>query len=371
MKKVVIVGGGLAGLISAICIRKAGIDVLLVEKKSYPFHRVCGEYVSNEVRDFLERLEIFPVKLQPPSIDQLLLTSLEGKRCGIPLPLGGFGISRYHFDHFLFEKASALGVEFLLQTQVSNVLVRNEEFTVKIEGGEEILAEVVIGAFGKRSRLDKTLDRNFLKKRSPYLGVKYHIRYNDHPENTIALHNFKNGYCGVNKVEDGIYNLCYLSARSNLAGMKDIREMEEKVLSKNPALKNIFSTAELMFDKPLVINEISFETKGPVENHILMCGDAAGMIAPFSGNGMAMAIHSAYLLSKEVIEYFTDHRSRLILEQNYTTQWNAVFRSRLWTGRMIQRLFGSETVSNLAVDVVRNSKWVASFLEKQTHGKPF
>ncbi|MFB0908232.1 MAG: FAD-dependent oxidoreductase, partial [Spirosomataceae bacterium] len=55
MKKsfdVIIVGGGLAGLSTAIMSRKNGLSVLLIEKYSYPFHKVCGEYISNEVRPF-------------------------------------------------------------------------------------------------------------------------------------------------------------------------------------------------------------------------------------------------------------------------------------------------------------------------------
>ena len=45
---VAIIGGGLAGLSSAIELRLAGYDVILFEQEKYPFHKVCGEYVSLE-----------------------------------------------------------------------------------------------------------------------------------------------------------------------------------------------------------------------------------------------------------------------------------------------------------------------------------
>lgn len=54
MKDVIIIGGGLAGLVNAICMARAGLDVLLVEKRHYPYHKVCGEYISNEVVPFLQ-----------------------------------------------------------------------------------------------------------------------------------------------------------------------------------------------------------------------------------------------------------------------------------------------------------------------------
>lgn len=371
MKEVIVLGGGLAGLVAAICLRKAGIDVLLIEKKSYPFHRVCGEYISNEVKDFLKRIKIFPDALEPSSINQLLLSTVNGNKVFLPLPLGGFGISRFKFDQYLYEKAVEVGVKFMLGTQVSDVKAVEQHFVVKLAGHPDLESKVVIGAFGKRSRLDKSLDRDFLSKRSPFIGVKYHIKYDKQSANTIALHSFKDGYCGLVKIEDDKYNLCYLSARSNLTRCNSIQEMEQNILSRNPELSRIFSNAEFLFDKPKVINEISFETKGPIEQHVLMCGDAAGMITPLCGNGMAMAIHSAYILSEEVIAYFKDHQSKQILEKNYRNKWNKLFKNRLWAGRKIQKLFGAEFSSNMALNLIKKSKLAGKLLVKQTHGKPF
>ena len=64
------VGGGLAGLISAIGLAEKGIGVTLIEKKSYPFHRVCGEYISNEVLPYLQSLNINVFELQPSRISR-------------------------------------------------------------------------------------------------------------------------------------------------------------------------------------------------------------------------------------------------------------------------------------------------------------
>lgn len=82
--------------------------------------------------------------------------------------------------------------------------------------------------------------------------------------------------------------------------------MEEAVLFRNPFIRSIFEKSEFLFDRPETINEISFQTKQPVENHILMIGDAAGMIAPLCGNGMAMAIHSAKIVSERLLQYCHD-----------------------------------------------------------------
>jgi flavin-dependent dehydrogenase len=369
MKPIIIIGGGLAGLVSANYMAEKGLSVTLIEKKSYPFHRVCGEYISNETIPFLRQHNLFPEEFKVPSINRFQLTSVNGRSALLPLDLGGFGISRYAFDHFLYKKALAKGVTFLLNTEVENVLFDGNSFSIKANQ-TELSADLVIGCFGKRSKLDVTMKRPFIQKRSPYAGVKYHIR-TEHPADLISLHNFKDGYCGMSQVEDGKFTLCYLTHRNNLKKYGSIKAMEEEVLFKNPFLKSVFQNSEFLYERPEVINEISFATKTPIENHVLMTGDAAGMITPLCGNGMAMAIHSAKIISEVVIEYSKGNLTREELEKTYSQKWHSLFARRLWAGRQIQRLFGDEWTSNLAVNLMRKSKPVAAFIIKKTHGIPF
>jgi menaquinone-9 beta-reductase len=343
---------------------------MIIEKKSYPFHRVCGEYISNETVPFLRSLGIYPEEFAPPLISRFQLTSVNGKSALLPLDLGGFGISRFSFDHFLYQKALKSGVTFHLDSEADKITFNENQFEVQTRD-KIFTADLVIGSFGKRSRIDVSLGRNFIKKRSPYIGVKYHI-YTTHESDLISLHNFKEGYCGISNIEEGKTNLCYLSHRDNLKKYGNIADMEEAILFKNPFLKSIFLNSKFIFAKPETINEISFETKGPIENHIFMAGDAAGMITPLCGNGMAMAIHSAKLLSQFVVRFCEDpNYSRAQMEHEYSRSWRKVFQKRLWAGRQIQKLFGNEWTSDAAVNLARYAKPLAGFLVKKTHGKIF
>ena len=368
MTDVTIVGGGLAGLISAIQLRKAGYSVALFEKKQYPFHRVCGEYISNEVRPFLERNDLFPAKANPSAISTFWLTATNGKKAVLPLKLGAFGISRFAFDLWLYEKACDLGVTCHTGETVADIDFQDGHFQIQTVKGLALESRYVVGTFGKRSMLDKQLKRSFMTKKSPYVGVKYHIA-TSFPDDVIALHNFQDGYCGISKIEGDTYNLCYLSHRNNLRKNGGIKAMEESVMWKNPHLKSIFQNADFLFDKPEVINEISFERKEPVNHHILMAGDSAGLITPLCGNGMAMAIHGAKIVSEILIKY--QLRDRELIEKEYTAAWEKQFRGRLWAGRQIQRLFGSDSLSNVAVNLARYAKPLASRLIEQTHGEEF
>jgi len=369
LKNVIVIGGGISGLLTAIQMVNAGIPCSVIERKKYPFHRVCGEYVSNEALQFLKSLKLFPSEYNPPQIQRFQLSSVSGKSEILDLDLGGFGISRYAFDHFLYEKAKSAGVKFFLQEEATDIQYQDDSFLVKTSA-RTIGAHIVVGAFGKRSRIDVQLKRNFIKKRSPYVGVKYHVR-TDHANDLIALHNFNGGYCGISNVEEGRTNLCYLTHRDNVRKFKSISEMERAVLYENPFLKKIFLNSEFLFDKPETINEISFETKLPVEDHVLMTGDAAGMITPLCGNGMAMAIHSSKLLCHQLIESITQHQSRATLERNYTRAWNAQFKNRLWFGRQVQNLFGNRIASNVAVNLAVHIPMIANIIIKRTHGNTF
>lgn len=368
-KRIFIIGGGLGGLITAIQLSRAGIACTVIEKNEYPFHRVCGEFISNEALPFLSANGLLP-EISLPQITKFKLSTTIGREAELKLDLGGFGISRYCFDNYLYELAKSDGVEFFLNSQVDEISFQGDGFILKANG-KQFEADYIIGAFGKRSKLDAQLNRSFMKKRSPYLGIKYHIR-TDFPDDLIALHNFQGGYCGISRVENSITNLCYLANRDDFRKYGDISAYEHELLYKNPLLKYIFLNSDFLFEKPLVINEISFESKKPVEQHILMVGDAAGMIAPLCGNGMAMAIHGGKILSDSIIEFYKNsYLTRKKLETDYRKKWQHQFASRIWRGRQLQKLFGSHALSNLAVNLALHFNPISSVLVKSSHGKPF
>jgi flavin-dependent dehydrogenase len=263
------------------------------------------------------------------------------------------------------------GCHTKLNTQALDVAFEHDLFTVKLADGTEEKSRLVLGTFGKRSNIDRQLNRKFFYQRSPYIGIKYHIK-TEFPRDRIALHNFKDGYCGISAIEDEKYCFCYLTTRENLKKYGTIPEMEKNILHKNPFLKNIFLQSEFLYDKPEVINEISFEKKTTVENHILFSGDTAGMIAPLCGNGMSMAIHSAKMLSEIIVKYYSSHSfSRNAIESEYTRKWDQMFSNRLWIGRKIQQVFGQELMTDAVIRSLKLLPPVTNWLVKQTHGKEF
>lgn len=370
---VAIVGGGPAGLAASIRLAKAGHSVILFEREKYPFHKVCGEYISLESWNFLIDLGLPLQEMNLPIIDTLFLTAPNGKAFTTKLQPGGFGISRYKLDSLLANLAKQNGVHLIEETKIDDVLF-DESFHVRFHS-KEIISKICCAAYGKRSNLDIKWERNFLEahdnRPDNFVGVKYHIR-TDWKKNMIGLHNFENGYCGISKVEDDKYCLCYMTKAENLKrGNNNIDKLEETVLYRNPHLQKIFLNSERCGSFPVTISQINFNKKTQVENHILMLGDSAGMIAPLCGNGMSIALHTSKIAAKFINDFLEEKISRDEMENIYVKQWKHFFSGRLKTGRSLQHFFGNDRLSNFFVGTFKLFPFLSKPLIKMTHGKPF
>ncbi len=365
---IIIAGGGLAGLSCAIHLSKVNLKVLLIEKNAYPKHKVCGEYISNEVLPYLKFLGIDVFELGAKKISRFELSTVNSQRISAQLPLGGLGISRYCIDHALAKKAKEEGA-IIVKDVVEDIQFSNDQFIVLTKDKREFISKLVIGAFGKRSNLDIKLNRQFIQQKSPYLAVKTHVK-GSFPDDLVALHNFEGGYCGVSKVETDAINLCYITSYSSFKKYKSIEDFQNQIVFKNQHLKDLFNSSAPVFDQPLTISQISFEDKKPIENHIIMCGDTAALIHPLCGNGMGMAIKSAQIASQLIIKWFNGSiKSRSALEKEYLREWNATFKSRLKTGRIVARLFNKPKLSEFLMQIL---KWIPGILPhiiKRTHGR--
>ena len=233
MYDVLIIGGGLAGLTASIHLSRAGKKVVLIEKKNFPQHKVCGEYVSNEILHYLKHLGANPFDIGANSVQRFQLSAPSGKTVEAQLPLGGFGIRRFAFDDFLFKKAKENGVTVIEKMAVTQVEFNHDLFTINCQKRAVFQAKIVLGSFGKRSLLDKELNRKFFSQSADYLGVK-HFFEGDFPDDLVALYNFPGGYCGAIQVEDKSISVAYLTKHKYLQKFKNLQKMEEALLFQNP-----------------------------------------------------------------------------------------------------------------------------------------
>lgn len=359
MKSTGIIGGGIAGLALAIDLSKRGLNVTVFEKNTYPNHKVCGEYVSAESIPYLTYLGIFEDLKDLPHLKNLEVSSPSGRKFIAKMKVGGIGVSRYMFDDLLYKKAVSLGAKFIFgeAKEASKTQITDQE-------GNIHSFDKVVAAYGKRSNLDVKWERGFTQKTknrlNQWVGIKHHIKYEGIDNETIALHNFDHGYCGISRVEDDRTCLCYLVSSEVMKG-KSIAELEELVLKQNPHLKHIFENAEMLYDKPLAISQISFDEKELDKNGIPFIGDAAGLITPLCGNGMSLALRSAKMMAESLSDS----------NKYYQTAWKKQIAQQLWWGRAIQKGFGNKTVTEILVKLCMLIPPLGSFLVSKSHGEEF
>ncbi|MFT5886556.1 MAG: flavin-dependent dehydrogenase [Arcticibacterium sp.] len=360
--EICIIGGGLSGLSLSILLAQNGIDTTVLEKKSFPRHKVCGEYISLESWDFLERLGIPLSAMNLPIINELELTANGKSSLKTKLPLGGFGLSRYTLEDLLYKKALELGVTIHCETSATDVIDNkvstNKKFSIE--------SKLTIAAYGKTT--------NFKIKAKPstgqsYFAMKWHVK-NQHPDHLIALHFFNKGYIGSSNIEEGKTTLCLMAATELLKKHENsLDSFVENELMANPKIAPLFEQSEFLFEKPLSIANITFSHRYPSSTNLGFAGDSAGMIAPLSGNGMSMAFYSAFLW----LEIILKHRGKPYsqIHQDFEKVWKKEFKTRLLVGNRLQQ----SSLHPLAVpSIIALGKTFPGLMKqliKLTHGKPF
>lgn len=369
-----VIGGGLSGLCLAIQLAGSGLTVIVFEKNEYPAHKVCGEYISMESHQFLLDLGLALTTWDLPHITEVGISSENGFMLNAPLDLGGFGISRYTLDHELYKLAVAKGVTVIQDCKVQQVITLADARTGIETNKGTYTATIVCGSYGKytpafiREQPDFS---SFSKHNTNYIGVKYHIK-TQLAHNRIELHNFKDGYCGISKVDKDWYCLCYLSNSKNLKRYgNDLKKMEEEVLYKNPFLKHYFTQSEFITTQPLIISNIQFSKKQTHAGPVMLAGDAAGSISPLCGNGMSMGMRASKLLATEILTYFNSHHSKETLNHHYEEAWNKAFNTRIKAGYYLQHLFGKKTTTHVTLQLLHRLPGITKKIISLTHGQPF
>ena len=369
-----VIGGGLSGLCLAIQLAGEGWRVVVFEKNEFPLHKVCGEYISMESHEFLIRIGLPLKEWDLPYITELGISSEQGFMLETPLGLGGFGISRYTLDYELYLLAVKKGVSIHQQCKVQKASYLEAEGLSLIETTKgSFKSRIVCGSYGKYTPafVQEQDDYRAEKNSKNHIGVKYHIK-SSLPQNRIELHNFNEGYCGISKVDQDWYCLCYLSSAENLRkNGNSIAQTEEQVLYKNPFLKQYFSNSEFVSRQPLVISNVQFRQKQPYSSHMFLLGDAAGSISPLCGNGMSMGMRASVLLAEGINAYLRKELTKDELIARYTQAWNSAFHTRIKAGYYLQNVFGKKTSTQLALKTLSLFPALTKKIISLTHGKPF
>ncbi len=306
MKTISIVGGGLAGLSLGIALRKRSVPVSLFEAGEFPRHKVCGEFMAGVTGNTLEELGIAE---HMEGAGKLKTTAwfyrdkLDRKE---DLPRPAIALSRYTLDNRMAHKFRQLGGD--LQT--------GNRFSSKDDAPGQVWAT------GRK------------KGKPLWLGLKIHSL--DFPlQSDLELHLGNYAYAGASPVENGRVNVCGLfRRRPEIKGeKKNLLQLYLKACGMN-SLADRLARTRTDPQSACAVAGIDF---APAErsNKRLYLGDRYGMIPPFTGNGMSMAIESAALAVDPLTDFASGKECWTVAVKNINLRLRKRFRVRLCLSHLI------------------------------------
>lgn len=298
VRRVEIVGGGLAGLSLGIALRRREVPVTIREAGQYPRHRVCGEFITSLDRATKQTL----------GLDEPLRAAREAHRVAWhetgqsclrhELPEPALCLSRHRLDAELAGTFVSLGGELRSGDR-----------------GETTPREGRILACGRRASPD-----------SPWMGLKQHFRGLDLDED-LELHPGKNAYVGLTRVEEDKVNVCGLFSRHGGGGTLAAKCRQAGLHD----LADRLHEAEADEDSRCAVAGLDY--RPAVGEQCASVGDAGGLIPPFTGNGMTVAWQSAALALPHVTSWATGEADWSSIVRRISRDTQRRFRRRLALGR--------------------------------------
>jgi menaquinone-9 beta-reductase len=367
----IIIGAGLAGCSTAIQLAERGHQVLLLEQQKYPTHKLCGEFLSVEVISIFERLGILNAVRSAGAVPirHASVTTCSGQSFQSNLPGIALGLSRYQLDLILMRRAEAVGATCQDGTTVTTIAGDLQTGFTVTTSQDTFRAKMVIGAYGKRSGLDRSLTRPFMQRPSPFVACKAHYTGIELPS-VVELHAFPGGYCGLSQIESGRVNVCWIGHKERMQAAAGTGDRND-VLSQNPVLAQRLKSMECVSSSSQALSQITFELKGKFDQDVWMIGDTAGMIAPLCGDGMAMALRSAELAVPMASAFLQGELKISILKHQYTSAWNREFRTRLQLGRLMHYGFIQPAIAHIGVQCCHKFPVLGNALIRATRGASY
>jgi flavin-dependent dehydrogenase len=364
MYDLIVIGGGPAGSSGAITASREGARVLLLERGSFPRHKVCGEFVSAESLDLLHHLlnsEHKPL-LKPALRIARTRVFLDGQAIETKVDPPAASIARFDLDAALWASARECGVDTRERITVQNISGAGSFRVITSEGDFE--SRAVINASGRWSNLTADPSRNHGSAKK-WLGLKGHFSELE-IQASVDLYFFDGGYCGVQPVS--LRNAVEGQSRVNACAMvrADVATTIQDVFSQHPKLKERSRNWTPLSD-PVSTSPLIFRAPQPERDGILMAGDAAVFVDPFVGDGISLALRSGTMAAQSLISFFQKECSLQAAALAYRTNYEEKLAPVFKASSMIRRMLALPRAIRIPmIYLVQATPGLANYVVKRT-----
>ena len=312
---VVICGAGPSGTTAALALGKSGLKVALLDKCVFPRDKVCGDAIPAYIPKVLATIDpAYANALEKFEHKELVNTcrivAPNKKILDLKFLTNAFISTRLVFDNFLFELASKLpNLAIFQNTTVNNVVVNEDAVIVYTEGALTIEARLVIGCDGANGILKKKLTNWKIDLKHHSGAVRaYYKNVAGIPKGTLELHFLKDilpGYFWLFPLENNQANIGLGMLSKKISGNKiNLKKEMMHIIETNPYIKDRFANAEMTgdikgFGLPLGSRKVQMSG-----NRFMLCGDAASLIDPVTGEGIGHAMVSGRYAGWQAMKCF-------------------------------------------------------------------
>lgn len=382
---VIIVGGGPAGACAAALLGRAGLRALVLEEKRMPRHKVCGEFITSECIPSLDRLDVTDRlrKAGAQSLTRLRLVASNGRIAEIKMSemsrLGqtALSLSRAKLDNILLERARESGAQCLEGFAVKRCIYEDGTpvgvQAMNLADGKEAQfnGSLIIDASGRNSRLMVSKEERMGGKRGSRLyALKVHLEQVSEITDQVELYFFQHGYGGLSRIEDGLVNLCFITDEGSIKEANGDHDMiVRRTIMQNPLACERLAEARVA-DRWLSAGPLSFGTRRLSHLGVLALGDASGMIDPFTGTGIQIAMRTGEMAADAVIEFAgdlsdtksIDPQRRAFLERviaSYQARYEREFGKRMKVAGILRSAAFSPAMANYLATLLGAAPWIA------------
>jgi len=378
---VIVVGGGPAGSSASMFLHKRGIKTLLLEKETFPRDKVCGDAISGKSMGVLRDLDLDEGMENVPhaKVRGVMFSAPNKQVLEIPFPdpkkvttgkyrrPKGFGFvsRRMNYDNYLFQNAKKR-VETIERFAVTDLIQENGYVTgvkgINLDTKEEktFRSRIVIGADGARSVVATKLGLNITDPKHHIVALRQYYKNVKDVKDEIEIHfvdGLLPGYFWIFPLEEGLANVGSGMITDKMQKQKvNLKSATENVIKNDPLFKERFKDAELVEDFKGWTLPLGSKHRRMHGNGFVLCGDAASLIDPFSGEGIGNAMTSGKLAA-EVIDkaLHANNYSASILEE-YERKLRAELDPELRTSMYLQRIGSIKFLLNFIINKAKKSK---------------
>jgi len=360
---VLIVGAGPAGCSCALHLAGKGLRIAVADKASFPRDKICGDGLSGHTVSELKKLpgNAFNDFLNLPGIQPswgFSMVSPSSYRLDLPYPTEsdpvyapGFTCKRRIFDNFLVNELKGYpDITLFENTPIKSLTVfpdsaeaRNTNLTIN--------SQVIVGADGYQSVVRKSLNLRPENNFAFALRAYYHGVSNLHPEQYIEMHFLKelpSGYFWIFPESDHLANVGIGFMDFQKGNYDDIKNVFKKIITENQHIAPRFENATMLgslqgYYLPL------YTKKTPVSGErIVLVGDAAALINPFTGEGIGNAMLSGRMAANQILQCMQLHD----FSKRQMLSYDKTIKTKLWKEARMNKLLFRLSGCNWLFDLV-------------------